>query len=115
MKEKEDEIEAVKKIHKVETNQITADMKKEFQIKKERLNEALIAKSKQLVDHLNRDRGLRIKDHGPSRSKNKIKSDHYEGKYYKSKVKESKPSEAIQRFCKKVAQEDRAAQNLRKH
>ena len=56
LKEKEDEIEAVKKIHQVEMDQIT------------------IAKSKQLVDYLDRDWGPEIKDHRLSRSKKKIKS-----------------------------------------
>ena len=79
------------------------DMKKEFQIKKGRLNKVLTAKRKQLVDHFNRDRRLGIKDHRLSRSKNKIESGHYEGKNYELKVKELEVPEVIWSFCKKIA------------
>ena len=43
-------------------NQIIKKMENEFRLEKEKLNEVLYSKMKQLIDHLNRDRG-------PSRSR----------------------------------------------
>ena len=91
--QKETEIKSV--------NQITKKMENEFRSEKEKLNEALHSKTKQLIDHLNRDRG-------PSRSRRKDDSvkGYYEEKDSDESEKEGSGAMAIKRFAKRVSQSE---------
>ena len=74
-------------------------MENEFRSKKERLNKALNSKTKQLIDHLNRNQG-------PSRSR--WKDDSVKGYYDEADSnkleKEGSWAIAIKRFAKRASQ-----------
>ena len=74
-------------------------MKNEFRSEKERLNEALHLKTKQLINHLNRDQG-------PSRSRQKdnLVKAYYEGKDSDESEKERLGAIVIKRFVQRHSQ-----------